>query len=118
MSTSFTDVSTLPLLRLFANILALRAFRCIRVGGALLVGAALSYASYAGGVWACLVAHFMSHAGFASLYFNALQRQQKSAAAEGGKGGGGGKEAAAPPAAGGEKKKEKVKDGGNPKKKK
>ena len=41
MSTSFTDVSTLPLLRLFANILAPRAFRCIRVGGALLVGAAL-----------------------------------------------------------------------------
>ena len=41
MSTSFTDVSTLPLVRLFANNLALRAFRCIRLGGALLLSAAL-----------------------------------------------------------------------------
>ena len=41
MSTSFTDVSTLRLVRLFANILVLRASRCIRLAGALLVGAVL-----------------------------------------------------------------------------
>ena len=41
MSTSFTDVSILHLVRLFAKINVLSAFSCIRLGGALLLSAAL-----------------------------------------------------------------------------
>ena len=41
MSTSFTDVSTLYSMRLFASILAMRAFRCIQLCAALLLSAAL-----------------------------------------------------------------------------
>ena len=41
MSTSFTDVSTLHLVRLFAKINVVSAFPCIRLGGALLLSAAL-----------------------------------------------------------------------------
>ena len=69
----------------------------------LLMASAMSYASYAGGVWSSGLANFLSHLGFSSLFFNALQKREKP------------KEDKEPAE---KEKKEKVKDGSNPKKKK